>query len=146
MSNQNSRAIDFIFFDIGGTLGDRDPQTGKLVLFASTLQMLVKFRDVFHVPMGLITTLGGLSRQDGLALVQEAGLSDFFDSNGFVCEHDNHGVSKPSPDIYQFAARQVAVPINRCLFVGENLIEVAGAITAGMQGLLKPCPPGRDLA
>lgn len=35
--------------------------------------------------------------------------------------------------------------VGRCLFVGENLIEVIGAIAAGMKAILGPCPPGRDL-
>jgi len=44
-----------------------------------------------------------------------------------------------------FAAQTVGVPIDRCLYAGENLIEVIGAITSGMNALLKPCLPGRDL-
>lgn len=27
----------------------------------------------------------------------------------------------------------------------KNLIEVIGALTSGMQALLNPCPPGREL-
>jgi FMN phosphatase YigB (HAD superfamily) len=145
MPDQDSRAIDFIFFDIGGTLGDRDAHTGKLVRFPSTIPMLEKIRDTLHVPIGIITTLGPLKKEEGLALLHDAGLDGFLDPHGFVCEHDNHDVAKPSPGIYRFAANQVGVPVGRCLFIGENLVEVAGAITAGMQGLLKPCPPGRDL-
>jgi FMN phosphatase YigB (HAD superfamily) len=37
------------------------------------------------------------------------------------------------------------VPVGRCLYVGENLVEVIGAIAAGMKAVLKPCPPGREL-
>jgi hypothetical protein len=39
----------------------------------------------------------------------------------------------------------VGVPVKKCLYVGENLIEVIGALAAGLQAVLKPCPPGRDL-
>jgi hypothetical protein len=38
------------------------------------------------------------------------------------------------------------VPIQECLFVGENLNEVIGARIAGMQAERKQCPPGRDFA
>ena len=46
---------------------------------------------------------------------------------------------------YQFAAARLTVPPARCLYVGENLPEVLGALAAGMKAVLKPCPPGRDL-
>ena len=42
------------------------------------------------------------------------------------------------PQIYQFAARQVGLPIEQCLYIGEDPAEVAGAQAAGMAGVLKP--------
>jgi HAD superfamily hydrolase (TIGR01509 family) len=78
-------------------------------------------------------------------LLVQAGLSGFFDPAGFVSEHDVNGQGKPKPQIYQFAAQAVGVPIDRCLYVGENLIEVIGAMAAGMRGVLKPSPPGHEL-
>jgi FMN phosphatase YigB (HAD superfamily) len=54
-------------------------------------------------------------------------------------------VAKPHLAIYEFAAHKVGGPIENCLYVGENLIEIMGALAAGMQAVLKPCPPGRDL-
>jgi HAD superfamily hydrolase (TIGR01509 family) len=136
--------IDFLFFDIGGTLGDRDA-TGKLVPFASTFGLLAAIRNRMGLRMGVITTLGGLTNQQGRNLLTQAGLADFFDPAGFVSEHDVGDQGKPSPAIYRFAAQAAGVPIGRCLYVGENLIEVIGAKAAGMEAILKPCPPGRDL-
>jgi FMN phosphatase YigB (HAD superfamily) len=107
--------------------------------------MLTKVRDVLRIPIGIITTLGSFKRQEGIKLFQDAGLFAFLHAKGFICEHDNGEVGKPSPSIYHFAAQQVGVPIDRCLFIGENLVEVTAAIAAGMKGLLKPCPPGRDV-
>jgi beta-phosphoglucomutase-like phosphatase (HAD superfamily) len=139
--------IDFVFFDIGGTLGDRDQSSGKLIPFPSSARMLRALREQVGLRIGIITTLGpGLENHDGLALLREAGLDGFLDPEGFVSDHDvpqNKG--KPHPEIYILAASRVGVPINRCLFVGENLIEVMGAMTAGMKAVLKPSPPGRDL-
>jgi FMN phosphatase YigB (HAD superfamily) len=141
----SQQAVAFVFFDIGGTLGERDPHTGKLVPFASTAKLMDDLRHLIGVSMGVITTLGGLSNQDGLALLQEAGLAPFLDRNGFVSEHDVQEQGKPHPAIYRFAANKVGIPIEQCLFIGENLTEVLGALAAGMQAVLKPCPPGREL-
>ena len=141
-----TRAIEFVFFDIGGTLGDRDPATGKLIPFASTAKLLASVRDVIGVRIGVITTLETLSNGQGCALLDQAGLAGFLDAQGFVSEHDANEIAKPDPEIYRTAAQKVGVPIEKCLYVGENLIEVIGAITAGMPAVLKPCPPGRDLS
>jgi FMN phosphatase YigB (HAD superfamily) len=136
---------DIVFFDIGGTLGERDEATGNLIPYPSTVGLLTKIHDATSVRMGIITTLGSLSNNQGLELLAQAGLANFFEPKGFVSEHDVNGDGKPKPAIYRFAAKAVDVRIERCLYVGENLVEVIGAMAAGMQAVLKPCPPGRDL-
>ena len=135
--------VEFVFFDIGGTLGERNA-SGKLVPFPSSAGMLKAMRNQLGLRVGVITTLGSLTNAEGRALLQEAGLDEFLDPQGFFSEHDA-GVAKPDVRIYSFAAERVGVPIGRCLFVGENLIEVIGATVAGMKALLKPSPPGREL-
>ncbi len=140
-----NKPLEFVFFDIGGTLGEPDPATGQLVPFASSRKLLKTVRGIFGLGVGVITSLGPLSNAQGRALLEQAGLATFLDPQGFVSEHDNNEIAKPDPAIYQVAAERVSVPVDRCLYVGENLIEVLGAITAGMQALLKPCPPGREL-
>jgi FMN phosphatase YigB (HAD superfamily) len=142
-----SREIDAVFFDIGGTLGDRDAATGKFVLYATSAGLLRTMRDVVGLRVGVITNLGAaMTNADVQALLREAGLDldEFLDPRGFVSDRDA-GAAKPDPTIYRFAALQVGVPVGRCLFVGENLPEVLGALAAGMKAVLKPCPPGRDL-
>lgn len=138
-------SVGFVFFDIGGTLGERNQATGKLVPFAGTDKLLTSIRDEMRLKLGVITTLGPLSNTQGHDLLTQAGLAGFFDPAGFVSEHDVNGEGKPKPAIYHFAAQAVGVPIDHCLYVGENLIEVIGAMAAGMRAILKPCPPGRDL-
>jgi len=139
------REIDFVFFDIGGTLGERNASTGNFVPFPSSAGLLQAMRDQLGLRVGIITTLGPqLTNADGLALLKKAGLNQFLDPAGFISDHDA-GIAKPNLEIYRFAAQRVGVPLGRCLFVGENLIEVIGAIAAGMKAILKPCPPGRDL-
>ncbi|MGC4043277.1 MAG: HAD hydrolase-like protein [Armatimonas sp.] len=138
-------AIEYLFFDIGGTLGERNPASGKLTAFASSAKLLSEIRKTMGLRIGIITTLGALSDNEGMTLLDKAGLASFIDPMGFLSEHDTGGVAKPNSAIYQAAAQKVGVPIENCLYIGENLIEVIGAMNAGMQGLLKPCPPGREL-
>ena len=102
--------VQIIFFDIGGTLGERDQATGKLVPFPSTLRLLVTIRDNMKLRMGIITTLGDLTNVEGRALLAQAGLAEFFDPVGFVSEHDVHGEWKPKAAIYRFAAASPAAP------------------------------------
>jgi FMN phosphatase YigB (HAD superfamily) len=139
----SERAIDFVFFDIGGTLGERNAATGDFVPFPTSAGLMQSMRDL-GLRVGIITTLGTLTDADGLALLKKAGLKTFLDPAGFISEHDA-GVAKPNPEIYLFAANRVAVPAGHCLFVGENLVEIIGAMVAGMKTLLKPSPPGREL-
>jgi FMN phosphatase YigB (HAD superfamily) len=141
----HTTSLDAVFFDIGGTLGDRDPHTGVLVPYPSSAGLLAAMRDALGLRVGIITTLGpGLSDAQGLDLLRAAGLDAFLDPDGFVSDH-GAGAAKPDARIYRFAAARLGVPVERCLFVGENLVEVIGALAAGMKAVLKPCPPGRDL-
>jgi len=134
-----------VFVDIGGTLGDRDPATGKLAAYPSSAGMLRSFRDVLGLRIGVITTLGPLSNAQALELLNQAGLGQYIDAAGLISEHDTGGIAKPDPRIYLHAAGVFHLQPENCLFLGENLVEVAGALTAGMKAVLKPSPPGRDL-
>jgi FMN phosphatase YigB (HAD superfamily) len=131
--------IAFTFFDIGGTLGDWDPGRQALTVFNDTVDLLTRLRTI-HMRLGIITTLGSLSIPQGRNILTAAGLSGFFEQNGFISEHNVGGRGKPYADIYRFAARRVGVGVGDCLFVGEDLAEVIGAQAAGMQAVLKPRP------
>ena len=41
----DTREIDFVFFDIGGTLGERNAATGNFVPFQSSAGLLQAMRD-----------------------------------------------------------------------------------------------------
>lgn len=143
---ENNQDIDMVFFDIGGMLGERHPTTGLFKPLPSSADLLKAMREVVGLRIGVITTLWpGLTNTEGLALLQGAGLAQFLDPQGFVSDHDA-GVAKPHVAIYQVAPQRVGVPIGRSLSVGENLIEVLGALAAGMKAVLKPCPPGREVS
>lgn len=133
-----------VFVDIGGTLGERDPATGRLVPYPSSADMLRSFRDVLRLRVGVITTLGPLSNAQALQLLEQADLRQYIDADALVSEHDTQGIAKPDPRIYVHAASRFHLQPEDCLFLGENLLEVVGALTAGMKAVLKPCPPGRE--
>jgi FMN phosphatase YigB (HAD superfamily) len=127
-------AIDIVFFDIGGTLGTASGNT--LTPLPGSAQLLRDLRQLVGVRIGIITTLGtAFTNAQALMMLQRAGLGTFIDPQGFVSDHDANGTAKPRRAIYELAARKAGVPIERCLFVGENLTEVIGARAAGMQAL-----------
>jgi HAD superfamily hydrolase (TIGR01509 family) len=140
----DDQSLEVVFFDIRDTLGVVD-RKGHLVKYQpSTDQLLESIKQVVGLRIGLITNLpADVSAADGKKMVDEAGIAAFLDPKGFVTNHDA-GADKPRAAIYAHAARQMGVPAERCLFVGENLVEVIGAQTAGMRATLKPFPPGRE--
>lgn len=138
------QAVEFVFFDIGGTLLDRHQDTGGFFAFPSSVGLVESVHGT-GVRIGIISTLGAaMTNDDARRLLRIFDLEKFIDPQGLISDHDA-GVAKPDPKIYTFAADRVGVAIDRCLFVGKNLIEVVGARVAGMQAILKPCPPRRDL-
>ena len=148
--------IEVVFFDIRDTLGEVD-RPGHLEPYRpSTEKLLSAMRDVVGLRIGVITNLpDNVSADQGRKMLEDAVLStdsktkkkvtikDFIDPKGIIINHDA-GINKPDPEIFKYAARQMGVPVERCLFCGENLIEVMAAKTAGMQTQLKPVPPGRE--
>ena len=129
-----------VFFDIGGTLADYDAAADRLVPLRDAHAILTLARDVLGLRIGVITTLGSLTLQRVRQLMEAADLADFVDPHWWVSEHEA-GVAKPDPQIYRFAAQQLGVPAERCLFVGENFGEILGATCAGMQGMQKTSLP-----
>lgn len=144
MTGYDTRQIEAVFFDIRDTLGVVD-RKGHLVKYKPTTdQLLEAMKSAVGLRIGLITNLPkNVSAEEGKVMVQEAGIGPYLDPQGWVTNHDA-GVDKPDPAIFAHAARQMGVPPERCLFVGENLVEVIGAQTAGMRATLKPFPPGRE--
>jgi FMN phosphatase YigB (HAD superfamily) len=133
--------IEVVFFDIGGTLLERDPSSGAVRPFASSRGLLSAARDVLGLRVGVITNLGrDLTDEQGLALLRGAGLAEFLDPSGFVSDRAA-GAAKPDAAIYRFAAGRLGVAPGRCLYVGEDPAEVRGAEAAGMAAILKPIPP-----
>lgn len=137
---------DFIFFDVRDTLGLVFSR-GQLTVFKpSTERLLEALKSVVGVPIGIITNLpSNVTPADGRDMLEKAGVLKYLHPKGVVINHEVK-LDKPDPQIYVKAAEQVGVPVERCLFVGENFIEVLGAWRAGMPAVLKPYPPGGEFA
>jgi FMN phosphatase YigB (HAD superfamily) len=136
----DSSGLTAVFFDIGNTLGAVNAQ-GDLVPFEpGTRALLSVMRGVLGLRLGVITNLpDSVSHNDIKKLLNNAGLLQFVDPAGLITNHDA-GVDKPDPKIYKFAASSLGVPVDRCLYVGEDADEVAGARKAGMAAIRKPFP------
>ena len=146
--------IKVVFFDARDTLGDVD-RPGHLIPYRPTTEKLLAGVKQMGVRIGVITNLPpDLSDAQGKTMVTTAVLSesapgmtltigDFIAAND-VITNKAAKVDKPHRAIYEFAAKQLGVSPAECLFCGENYLENLGAQIAGMQTLLKPCPPGRE--
>ena len=128
--------IDVVFFDIGNTLGQFNPETGVFQGFPDSVGILTGIRQQLGVRIGIITTLGSMANSEAMILLEMAGLADHIDRELLISEHDA-GVTKPMVGIYRFAASKANKSIDRCMFIGENLVEIIGAQNAGMKAILK---------
>jgi FMN phosphatase YigB (HAD superfamily) len=129
-----------VFFDIGGTLGivSGAPHARRLEPFETSAALLTTMAKALGLLVGVISNIPtDMSTDEVRAMLAAAGLLPLLDGNAIVTSRDA-GADKPAPQIYQFAATQVGLPIGQCLYVGEDPGEVAGAQAAGMAGILKP--------
>lgn len=131
--------IAVVFFDVGRTLGELDA-AGELVVYRSTAGVLSAFRDGLGLRLGVISNLPKeMTTEDLVALLARAGLAEWFPLEAIVTSADA-GKDKPSAVIYRYAAKCVDMPLERCLYVGEDAGQVEGAIAAGMAGMVIPVP------
>ncbi|MBY8883121.1 HAD-IA family hydrolase [Actinacidiphila acidipaludis] len=90
------------------------------------LDLIARVRRV--LPVALVTN-ATVWLDDDLALL---GLADVADH---IVNSSRVGVAKPDPAIYAIAAERAGVPMQRCLFVDDNLANAEGARAAGMTAL-----------
>ena len=135
-------ALDVVFLDIGNTLGKLN-DAGHFVAFPSSGTFLDGLRRI-GLRVGVITNLSPMTDDDGWDLLVDGGLAPHVERALFVSDV-TAGVAKPDPAIFRFAAARAGVKPERALFVGENLLELAGAAAAGMRTLWRPTAPGNEL-
>ncbi|MBC8944400.1 5-amino-6-(5-phospho-D-ribitylamino)uracil phosphatase YigB [Xenorhabdus indica] len=96
------------------------------------------WRNQIIIPESTHNTLSVLAEKMPLVAITngnvepaECGLARYFK---FVLKAGVDGRSKPCPDMYHLAAKQLGLPANQILHVGDNLkTDVEGALCSGMQ-------------
>lgn len=128
--------LNAMFFDIGGTLGDVDPVSLELALFPDTIPIL-SAAQALGLRLGVITNVAKeVDRARVRTMLAAAGIVHFFDEAGLITSTEA-GSFKPRTTIYLFAASSMKLPVERCVYIGEDPAQVAGAVAAGMHGVLK---------
>jgi len=159
----SQNATDVVFFDARDTLGEVDrpghlipyrPSTAQLLEAVST-QLKLRIGVITNLPADVTAAMGHQMVRDAV-LDEKAGgerltIGDFIKDDDIITNHEasaalGRAVQKPEPEMFRYAAERLGVPVERCLFVGENLLEIMGAKAAGMRSMLKPCPPGCEFA
>lgn len=128
----------------------RMPQADDLAFLRQvvTLEHQLLYSRVVQVAPEALTTLQELNERGyrlGLvsnfcnlpevayANIKEVGLLDYFERAVLSCEA---GWRKPSPRIYELICQQLAIAPERCLFIGDRLIEdILGPQRLGMRAV-----------
>lgn len=143
--------IKAVFFDARDTLGEVD-RPGHLVPYRPSTEKLLSSMKALGLRLACITNLpDDVTAEQGKQMITSAVLAeqplltigDFIAAGDVITNHEA-GSNKPDERIYRYAAETLGLVPAECLFVGENLIEVIGARSAGFQAERKPCPPGRE--
>jgi putative hydrolase of the HAD superfamily len=127
-----TRAYDSLVVDLGGVLTDgTDPSWWRLPA-----------ADLDARARGMVAVV---------CAVRDAGLRTALLSNSDRLDHSGAawdrlfdvrvvsgevGLAKPAPEVYVLTARRLGVPPARCVFVDDLAVNVHGAVTAGMTGVL----------
>jgi FMN phosphatase YigB (HAD superfamily) len=89
--------------------------------------------------LGLISNTGDMDGANVDAILNKAGIRDFFDASLRLYSKDV-GLKKDSPEIFRVAAQRAGLAgmPQACLFVGEDETERGFAIDAGLQACPHP--------
>jgi HAD superfamily hydrolase (TIGR01549 family) len=92
-----------------------------------------------HYRLGIVTTRG---REDAEAFLDKHDLRGLF---GTIVTRETTWRLKPHPDPIREAARQLGVPVGRCVMVGDTIVDVKSARRAGARSVAVSCGfGGRD--
>ena len=101
-------------------------------LFPVSIPILKKLRAA-GIKTGLITNIPQERVSPQWAKIQALGLPELMD---IVIVSGELGIHKPDPRIFEYAAAQLGVQPDDCIFVGDDPeTDIAGAINAGMEAV-----------
>lgn len=98
--------------------------------FAATLVAMPHIDEALEAIAQPVCVASSGSQERMRVSLGRAGLYDRFAPNIFSATQVRNG--KPAPDLFLFAAEQMATPADRCLVIEDSVPGVIGALAAGM--------------
>ncbi len=98
--------------------------------FAATLEAVPHIDEALDAIAQPVCVASSGSQERMRVSLGRAGLYDRFAPNIFSATQVRNG--KPAPDLFLFAAEQMATPAGRCLVIEDSVPGVTGALAAGM--------------
>jgi FMN phosphatase YigB (HAD superfamily) len=128
-----------VFFDVGDTLASprtADGHLSGLAVYPFVPEVLARFRtaggDGFLIAMGLISNTGNETAAVLNDVLAECGLSALLDAA--LCLFSSvEGLDKSQPAFFALARDRADVPVDHCVFVGEDAAERRVAASLGFR-------------
>jgi HAD superfamily hydrolase (TIGR01509 family) len=98
--------------------------------FAASLEAVPHIDEALDAIAQPVCVASSGSQERMRVSLGRAGLYDRFAPNIFSATQVRSG--KPAPDLFLFAAEQMATPAGRCLVIEDSVPGIAGALAAGM--------------
>jgi N-acetyl-D-muramate 6-phosphate phosphatase len=98
---------------------------GHFVIMAGVEEMLARLAE--HYTLGIISVRSG---RNTLAFLKQFGLEKFFRVvvSGQTAPH-----TKPYPDPVEWAARDLGIPVEQCVMIGDTTVDILAGKRAGAQ-------------
>ena len=109
---------------------DLDQRTTLLAALADTVEAIPHLHDALDAIDTRICVASSAAHEKIFTTLSRTGLYERFAPNIFSGTQVSHG--KPAPDLFLFAAGQMAAHPRRCVVIEDSVPGVTGALAAGM--------------
>jgi HAD superfamily hydrolase (TIGR01509 family) len=109
---------------------DLERRTTLLAALADTVEAIPHLHDALDAIDARICVASSAAHEKIFTTLSRTGLYERFAPNIFSGSQVSHG--KPAPDLFLFAATQMAAPPQRCVVIEDSVPGVTGALAAGM--------------
>jgi HAD superfamily hydrolase (TIGR01509 family) len=119
--------------ELGRPLGktyDLERRTTLLAALADTVEAIPHLHDALEAIDARMCVASSAAHEKIFTTLSRTGLYERFAPNIFSGSQVSNG--KPAPDLFLFAARQMAALPGRCLVIEDSVPGVTGALAAGM--------------
>ncbi|MGO8913552.1 MAG: HAD family hydrolase [Bradyrhizobium sp.] len=109
---------------------DLERRTALLAALADTVEAIPHLHGALDAINARICVASSAAHEKIFTTLSRTGLYERFAPNIFSGSQVSHG--KPAPDLFLFAAGQMATPPRQCLVIEDSVPGVTGALAAGM--------------